>query len=59
MVAIMRAMRITAPIRQPPAAIRAREPHFPLFLMAALTPLLFFPFADLDGTPLQRLMLLT
>jgi voltage-gated potassium channel len=51
------AMRITAPIRLQPAAIRAREPHFPLFLMAALLPLLLFPFADLDGTPLQRLML--
>ena len=36
------AMRITAPIRLEPAAIRAREPHFPLFLMAALLPLLLF-----------------
>jgi voltage-gated potassium channel len=50
-------MRITAPIRLLPAAIRAREPHFPLFLVAALLPILLFPFADLDGTPLQRLML--
>ena len=50
-------MRITAPIRLKPAAIRAREPHFPLFLLAALLPILLFPFADLDGTPLQRLML--
>jgi voltage-gated potassium channel len=50
-------MRITAPIRLQPAAIRAREPHFPLFLVAALLPILLFPFADLDGTPLQRLML--
>lgn len=50
-------MRITAPIRLQPAAIRAREPHFPLFLLAALLPILLFPFANLDGTPLQRLML--
>jgi len=49
-------MRITAPIRLQPAAIRARERHFPLFLLAALLPILLFPFANLDGTPLQRLM---
>ena len=36
-------MRITAPIRLKPAAIRAREPHFPLFLLAALLPILLFP----------------
>jgi voltage-gated potassium channel len=50
-------MRITAPLRLRAEAIRAREPHFPLFLLAALLPILLFPFADLDGTPLQRLML--
>ena len=50
-------MRITAPLRLRPDAIRVREPHFPLFLLAALLPILLFPFADLDGTPLQRLML--
>jgi len=50
-------MRITAPLRLRPAAIRVREPHFPLFLLAALLPILLFPFADLDGMPLQRLML--
>jgi voltage-gated potassium channel len=51
------AMRITAPIRLQPSSIRAREPHFPLFLLAALLPILLFPFANLDGTPLQRLMM--
>lgn len=50
-------MRITAPIRLQPAAIRAREPHFPLFLLAALFPILLFPFANLDGAPLERLIL--
>jgi len=49
-------MRITAPIRLQPGAIHARERHFPLFLLAALLPILLFPFANLDGTPLQRLM---
>jgi hypothetical protein len=50
-------MRITAPLRLEPAAIRAREPHFPLFLLAALLPILLYPLANLDGTPLQRLAL--
>ncbi len=50
-------MRITAPIRLQPSSIRAREPHFPLFLIAALLPILLFPFANLDGTPIQRLMM--
>ncbi len=50
-------MKIVAPMRLRPEAIRAREPHFPLFLLAALLPILLFPFADLDGTLLQRLML--
>lgn len=50
-------MRITAPVRLRPAAIRARERRFPSFLLAALLPILLFPFADLDGNPLQRMML--
>ena len=50
-------MKIVAPMRLRPEAIRAREPHFPLFLLAALLQILLFPFADLDGTLLQRLML--
>lgn len=50
-------MRITAPVRLSPAAIRAREQHFPLFLLTALLPILLFPFANLDGPPVQRIVL--
>lgn len=44
-------------MRLQPAVIRAREHYFPGFLLAALLPILLFPFADLDGTPWQRMML--
>jgi hypothetical protein len=37
------------------AAIRAKERHFPLFLLTALLPIVLFPVANLDGTLLQRL----
>lgn len=50
-------MRITAPVRLSPEAIRAREQQFPFFLFTALLPILLFPFANLDGSPLQRLVL--
>lgn len=50
-------MKISAPVRLAPQAIRERENHFPLFLLTALLPILLFPFADLDGTALQRLVL--
>lgn len=50
-------MKIMAPVHLHPAAIRARERRFPFFLIAALLPILLFPFADLDGNPLQRMML--
>lgn len=50
-------MKIVAPMRLRPEAIRAREGHFPLFLLAALLPILLFPFADLDGSLWQRLLL--
>lgn len=50
-------MMISAPVRLDPQAIRARENHFPLFLLTALLPILLFPFANLDGTTLQRLLM--
>jgi hypothetical protein len=37
------------------AAIRAKERHFPLFLLTAVLPIVLFPVANLDGTLLQRL----
>lgn len=50
-------MKISAPVRLDPQAIREREKHFPLFLLTALLPILLFPFANLDGTALQRLLM--
>lgn len=50
-------MKISAPVRLNPQAIRERENHFPLFLLTALLPILLFPFANLDGTALQRLVM--
>jgi len=50
-------MKASAPLRLSPAAIHAREHHFPLFLLTALLPILLFPFANLDGTVLERLAL--
>lgn len=41
----------------PSAAISRRESQFPLFLLAVLLPLLALPFANLEGTPLQRFSL--
>lgn len=48
-------MRVEAPMRLSAAAIRAKERHFPLFLLTALLPIVLFPVANLDGTLLQRL----
>ena len=41
-------MRVEAPMRLSAAAIRAKERHFPLFLLTALLPIVLFPVANLD-----------
>ena len=41
-------MRVKAPLRLSAAAIRECEGKFPMFLLAALLPILVFPFAQLD-----------
>ena len=50
-------MKISAPVRLDPQAIAAREHYFPFFLLTALSPILLFPVANLDGTVLQRLVM--
>ena len=50
-------MKVSAPLRLSAEAIRARERQFPLFLITALLPIGVFPFANLDGTVLERLAL--
>lgn len=39
------------------SAIQGREQRFPWFLAATLLPILLLPFSDLNGTPLQRLLM--
>jgi voltage-gated potassium channel len=53
----MAAMRVKAPLRLSAAAIRECEGKFPMFLLAALLPILVFPFAQLDGNALERALL--
>ncbi|MGA0022667.1 MAG: hypothetical protein ACO3GW_10895, partial [Vulcanococcus sp.] len=50
-------MKVSAPLRLSAEAIRAREGKFPMFLLAALLPILVFPFAQLDGNALERALL--
>ena len=50
-------MRWSLSMRLNASAIGERERQFPLFLLTALLPILLFPFAQLDGTVLQRTML--
>jgi len=53
----MAAMKVKAPLRLSAEAIREREGQFPMFLLAALLPILVFPFAHLDGNALERALL--
>ena len=50
-------MKLESHIRLCARDIRAKERHFPWFLLAALLPIVLSPIANLDGTPLQRLVM--
>ena len=47
-------MRVRVPLKLSAQAIRAKESHFPMFLLTALLPIVVFPLARLDGVLLQR-----
>jgi hypothetical protein len=47
-------MRVRVPLKLSAQAIRAKESHFPMFLLTALLPSVVFPLARLDGVLLQR-----
>lgn len=50
-------MRVRVPLKLSAQAIRAKESHFPMFLLTALLPIVVFPLARLDGVLLQRMAL--
>ncbi len=50
-------MRVRVPLKLSAQAIRAKEHHFPMFLLTALLPIVMFPVARLDGFLFQRIAL--